>query len=283
MEVSSGWTGRRGVSLPFTDFCAPLNAGGYSAQQLYEAAAHYGRDHGWRYLECRNRARDWTGAAPSMSFYGHVVDLRSTQEALFDHLEKATQRGIRKAEDGGLKAEISAGVEAMRDFYALHCGTRRRHGLPPQPFRFFDNIRRHVLEQNHGFIVTARQADRPVAAAVFFHFGREALLKFGASDFGFQHLRPNNLVMWAGIKRYAELRLEKLHLGRTSRTNAGLRRFKQGFGAREEEIEYCKYDFRKSRFVTDVDRAKSWMNNVFRWLPGPLLRLAGRMLYPHLS
>ena len=35
--------------------------------------------------------------------------------------------------------------------------------------------------------------------------------------------------------------------------------------------------------VRTVDRAESWMNNVFRCLPLPLLRLAGNLLYPHLS
>src|SRR5947207_2430121 len=41
-EVSSLWTGRRGVSLPFTDFCRPLKAPGERGGNLYEAAMEYG-------------------------------------------------------------------------------------------------------------------------------------------------------------------------------------------------------------------------------------------------
>ena len=37
------------------------------------------------------------------------------------------------------------------------------------------------------------------------------------------------------------------------------------------------------RFVADVDRAETWANRVFGRLPQTLLRLAGRMIYPHLS
>ena len=202
---------------------------------------------------------------------------------MFNRCDSAVRRGIRKAEAAGLQVEFSRGAEAMRDFYALHCTTRQRHGLPPQPFRFLENIQQHVLEQDRGFIVTARHGQRPVAAAVFFHFGMQAIYKFGASAYSAQNLRPNNLVMWSGLQRCAELGMQSLHLGRTSRGNEGLRRFKLGFGAQEEQISYAKYDFRKGCFVTDVDRAETWVNNIFRCLPTPFLRLAGRMLYPHLS
>ena len=74
-----------------------------------------------------------------------------------------------------------------------------------------------------------------------------------------------------------------LHFGRTSPGNEGLRRFKLGFGAREEEIRCCKYDFRAGRFVTDADRAEGWFNGIFGRLPLPLLRLAGQLLYRHVS
>jgi hypothetical protein len=174
-------------------------------------------------------------------------------------------------------------MESAQTFYRLHCGTRRRHGLPPQPFRFFANIQKLMLQAGLGFIATAWQDDKPVAAAVFLHQSRQALYKFGASDPAFQQLRPNNLVMWEGIRQCAARGCASLHLGRTSLGNEGLRRFKLGFGTREHQIKCCKYDFRQERFVSDVDRAEGWFNRFFAILPPPLLRLAGRLIYPHLS
>src|SRR6266567_6950260 len=50
MEVSSPWTGRRGVSLPFSDFCAPLSVEGHQRQPLYKRAMEHGRGGGWGYL-----------------------------------------------------------------------------------------------------------------------------------------------------------------------------------------------------------------------------------------
>jgi hypothetical protein len=283
MEVSSAWTGRRGVSLPFTDFCPSLKPRGPGQNALLEIALAHGRERRWRYLELRGGGYDQFGARPSLAFYGHVIDLASNTEMLFKRLEGAMRRGIRKAQDTKLRVEFSNTRESTRTFYGLHCRTRRRHGLPPQPIRFFDNIAHHVLLRGSGFVVTARLEERPVAAAVFLHHDAQALYKFGASDYMFQHLRPTNLLMWEAIKRYAQNGFSRLHLGRTSLSNEGLRRFKLGFGATEERIEYYKYDLINERYVTDVDRAEGWFNRVFKCLPPPLLRLVGRMLYPHLS
>lgn len=281
MEVSSRWTGRRGVCLPFSDFCLPLSRQG-SLEALYSHAVEQGRERGWRYLEVRGRDGHWPKASPSVAYYGHVISLRS-EAAMFAALDSSMRRAIRKGREAGLDVDYEASTEAIHSFYALHCQTRRRHGLPPQPVRFFENIARHVLEPGHGFVVTARYQGAAVASAVFFHHGRQAIYKFGASDFACQHLRPNNLVMWEGMRRCASFGMETLHLGRTSLAQEGLRRFKLSLGGREEKIDYCRYDFGARGFVQGVDRAEGPMNTLFRRLPPPLLRLAGRLLYPHLS
>jgi hypothetical protein len=258
MEVTSPWTDRRGVSLPFSDFCTSLSGGEGEPHALYEAALEYGRQRRWRYFECRGAFSGCRGALPSLAFYGHVIDLEPGRDALFKTLDNAVRRGIRKAEDARLQIEFGTDIESVRIFYLLHCGTRKRHGLPPQPFRFFESIARHVLRENHGRVIIARDGLTPVAAAVFFHHRRQALYKFGASDYSFQHLRPNNLVMWAAMKQYADEGFTSLHMGRTSGVNEGLRRFKLGFGAAEHRIEYTKYDFLRNEYVVERDRAEGW-------------------------
>ena len=282
MEVSSAWTGRRGVSLPFADFCSPLSTSTDDLDELYVFAIEHGRKRNWRYFEARGRFNRWRGATPSVAFFGHTIRLGG-DSGMFKEMDGAMRRGIRKAEQAGVKVEFGNTAESMRIFYALHRRSRRRHGLPPQPVEFFENIVRHVFQPGHGFVATARHEGRPIAAAVFFRAGHFGLYKFGASDYEFQHLRPNNLLMWEAIKHCAATGLTELHLGRTSLFNDGLRHFKLGFGAIEETIEYAKYDFRRGAFVSDVDRSEGPLNVMFRCLPMPLLTQAGRLLYPHLS
>jgi lipid II:glycine glycyltransferase (peptidoglycan interpeptide bridge formation enzyme) len=242
-----------------------------------------GRQLRWKYLECRHHDSAWEGSTPSLEFYSHEIDLASGADRLFKGLDSATRRGVRKAEASGLKVEFSADKESVRTFYGLHCRTRRRHGLPPQPFRFFESIQRHILGAGRGFVAIARLGKEPAAAGIFFYHDRKGIYKFGASDFGLQQHRPNNLMMWGAMRKCAEDGLSTLNLGRSSLSNEGLRRFKLGLGATEKKLQYAKYDFVSGQFVADIDRTEGWFNRVFSRLPLPLLRLAGATLYPHLT
>jgi hypothetical protein len=281
MEVDSWLTGRRGIALPFTDDCEPLCPDGGSFKKLFQNAIEFGKTRGWKYLECRGGRKFFEGVPASLSFYGHSLDLVSGEEQLFGRLESSARRAIRKAEKDGVTVEILQSLEGMKAFYSLQCKTRKKHGLPPQPFSFFSNIHKHILSQNSGAVAVASWRKMAIAASVYFHLGDRAVYKYGASDEKFQHLRGSNLVMWEAIKWCLQKGVKKLHFGRTSMTNEGLRRFKLGWGTSEEKIEYFKYDFRKNGFVTDADKVFGWHNRIFQSLPGFASRMTGKMLYRH--
>ena len=102
MEVSSRWTGRRGVSLPFTDFCPALKARDQDGRALYEAAMDSGRQRRWKYLECRSASDGWVGASPSLAFYGHVIDLAAGVDDLFKRSRQRRPAGHSQSRGGGL-------------------------------------------------------------------------------------------------------------------------------------------------------------------------------------
>ena len=220
-------------------------------------------------------------AQASQTYYGHELSLIDNEQGLFAGLKGSVRRAIRKAEKLGLTVEILKDSEALREFYALQCRTRKKHGLPPQPLRFFLKIHEHILSREKGIIVLARQGRRTVAGAVFFHFGEQAIFKYGASNEAQQGLRGNDLVMWEAIKHYAGHGFKILNLGRTSLANAGLRRFKLAWGAREHVIEYMRYDLKMRAFVPGKDDAFGWYNRVFRLLPIGVSRLVGALVYRH--
>ncbi|HEY5705684.1 MAG TPA: GNAT family N-acetyltransferase [Terrimicrobiaceae bacterium] len=282
LEVASPLTGRRGIGLPFTDFCDPLFFGEYDPR-IVESLRALARQRGWKYFEIRGDKTSALSARPSLAFYGHALDLRSGTKALFEGFSSSVRRAIRKAESHGLDVQLSESEEAMREFYRLHVQTRRRHGLPPQPMAFFRNIHSEIIKRGSGFVVLAHRGPTPVAAAVFFQMGRKAIYKFGASDEKHQELRGNNLVMWHAIRSLAERGFESLHFGRTSRENEGLRRFKLAWGAVEEPIEYFRFDTRANDWIVTRDNVSGFHNSLFSRLPLALNRLIGAVLYPHLD
>jgi hypothetical protein len=283
MELSSLLNRRRGVSLPFTDHCPVLGSEAVQGLHLLERGLRYGRERGWRSFECRSRVDGLQNAKPSLSFYSHRIDLTQGEASLWAGFKSRVRTPIRRAQEAKVEISFESGQEAIGAFYSLHCKTRRKHGLPPQPFSFFQNIRRYVLSNNNGWVAMARWRGTIVAAGVFFHLGRGAIHKFGASDPASQNLSANHLLLWEVMRRYSQQGFEFLDLGRTSVANEGLRQFKLGFGPKEEMLQYFRYDYRANAFVEDRDQVQGWFNHVFRRLPMPVLRLAGRMLYPQLS
>jgi lipid II:glycine glycyltransferase (peptidoglycan interpeptide bridge formation enzyme) len=121
---------------------------------------------------------------------------------------------------------------------------------------------------------------KAIAGAVFFHFGKEAIYKYGASDMTWSQLRPNNLLMWEAIKHYAGDGFTNFSFGITEPENEGLLQFKRSWGAREGMIKYYKYDLRKEAFVTDEFRKKT-SYAFFKHMPLPLLKLTGSLIYRH--
>jgi hypothetical protein len=283
MEVNSPITGRRGVSLPFTDSCPPLCSDRLSADQLWTAAIATGKLRGWKSIELRWDQTPLADAPPSLQFWGHSLQLHSNPELLFGRLHPSVRRAVRKARKEGVEVQIATSAEALDAFCLLHSQTRRRHGLPPQPSRFFHHLHRCLLGRGMGFVALAQHRGNPVAAAVFLQFAHRAVFKYGASRAGVSPLRANDLVMWEAILWLATHGCRHLDLGRTSLWNDGLRRFKLGWGTCERRISYYKYDLRHNAFVQDHDRARGWHAAVFARLPIPVLRWLGRILYPHLD
>jgi lipid II:glycine glycyltransferase (peptidoglycan interpeptide bridge formation enzyme) len=221
--------------------------------------------------------------SPSQEFFGHALELSKDEEKIFAAFDPSVRRAIRKAEKSGVTVEISRSLEGVKEFYELHCLTRKKHGAPPQPFSFFANFHRNVIAHNLGFVVVARFEGRAIAASVFVHFGTKAIYKYGASDENLQKYRSANLAMWHGIQWYARAGFDRLDFGRTEKTNEGLRRFKLGWGAQEHSIEYFKYDLRAKRFVPGKGESSQTRERIVKRIPIPMARIIGSVLYRHVA
>jgi hypothetical protein len=285
MEVRSVWTGRRGVCLPFSDECAPLIADGVTLQNLLQPIREFGAAHRWDYLELRGGVPDDSGIETEQ-FVAHHIELESSEDMQFRKLRDSTRRNIQRADRERVEVHHLNSLHAMDIFFSLHCHTRRRHGLPPQPRRFFHLIHKYLIEPGSGFISLARFENKWIAGSVFLRFGSQGVYKFGASDPRFQHVRANNLVMWQGIRRLQQEHVSHLSLGRSDRNDEGLLQFKRGWGGEEVRLSYHRIGLLK-RPVTNkaqgVSYSGGFSQKVMRRLPIPVLRLMGGLLYRHVG
>lgn len=282
MEVQSPITGTRGVGLPFADQCEPLWFESGVKEGVMQAVLKLARSWHWKHLELRGGECPAGMTTSSGSFAAHQLPLLEPK-AQFAGLSSATRRAIRKAESYGLRVDFHSSVDTLRQYYALHQETRRRHGAPPQPISFFLHLFDHVIARGNGVIALAYRGARAVAGAVYLRFGRKGVYKFGAQSERHRHLRGSNLVMWRSIQRLQEDGCESLDLGRTSLQNEGLRRFKMGWGCGEATLHYYRISPPSGRLLPAPDRAGGTAAKVFQRLPLELNRILGSILYPHLD
>ncbi|MBJ6725351.1 lipid II:glycine glycyltransferase FemX [Geomesophilobacter sediminis] len=282
LEVRSLATGCRGVSLAFSDFCEPIARDAATFDELLGRAVDYGRGAGWRYLELRGGERFLPGVPPFASYVGNRVDLSEGEPALWRRFSGNTRRNIEKAVAQGVVTTRSRSLEAVREFYRLHCLTRKRHGVPPQPLCFFENLHRFLIEPGLGTVVLAAHQGRPVAGGLYLCFGATLLYKFGASTLEDRNLRANNLVMWDAIRWGIENGAGVLSLGRTDCGDEGLRRFKRGWGGTESVISYYRYDLKDGCYREPLPPGGGG-RRVLNRLPVALLRCIGAICYRHVG
>jgi CelD/BcsL family acetyltransferase involved in cellulose biosynthesis len=181
-----------------------------------------------------------------------------------------------------VEVQLLNSQEAVADFYRLNCITRRDRGLPPQPRMFFEKIFEYIIAVRKGFVALAVHSGEPIAGAVYFHYRDEGIYKYGASNRDYQHLRANNLIMWEAIQWHCQNGIRDFSFGRTEPGNVGLLQFKRSWGAKEDSVSYYKMNLRENAFSAKRNGTGS-SYTVFKILPIPVLKLAGRMLYKHVG
>ncbi|MDN5214203.1 GNAT family N-acetyltransferase [Fulvivirgaceae bacterium BMA12] len=285
LEVDSFITGRRGVSLPFTDTCEPLVRDEKVFESLLEAVRTHAKKNRWKYIEVRGGDRFFgDDTTPSSVFYEHRLPVVAAKsEEWLKKLQGATRRNINRSVREGITSETSQSLEAIEAFYNLNCLTRKRHGLPPQPLNFFRKLHELIIQKDLGFVVNACFEGEVVASGVFLHFGDHIIYKYGASDFNYKKKRHNYAMFWQAMDSAYEKGLKNMSLGKTTTNNDGLRRFKLAWGAEEREVGYYKYSIKENQYVESHDQVEGFHNSIFRNMPNPLLKLAGNLAYKHIA
>jgi CelD/BcsL family acetyltransferase involved in cellulose biosynthesis len=288
-RVESWLTGRRLVSLPFSDFCQPLVDNHRDQDALFEALDLERRKGGWRYVELRPFDEIET-ARPmyhvSSTYFRHEIDLSPSVSTLFLNLHKnSIQRKIRRAEREGLEYQEGTSDAQLDAFHRLMVITRKRHSVPPQPKAWFRNLVRSF--GNALKIRLALKDGRPVAAMMTIRHKDTLVYKYGGSEAQFSPMGGMHLLYWRSMLDAKQSGLKTFDLGRCEVGQTGLLTFKKRWGAVEMPLHYVRFtDPGNAREV--FEPASRSINariakQVFSHAPGPVLSALGGMLYKHVG
>jgi hypothetical protein len=282
METHNCFGRKRGVSLPFSDFCEPLADNENDFKAMLSECIKIGKERRWQYIELRGGETFLKNEAAFETILTHDIDLSQDENAILGSFRDSTRRNISKAQKEGVSVVHETSLESVHTFYRLNCLTRREHGLPPQPWSFFRNLWRLAIDKGNGFVTLAMHGGKPISGNLYLVHGPKAIYKYGASDKNQQHVRPSNLTMWEGIKKCREMGCKTLNLGRTELHHSGLLQFKRGFGCAETTVHYYRYDLKNGVFVKKGTGTGIGLSaKIFSQLPIPVLRIIGNLIYKY--
>jgi Acetyltransferase (GNAT) domain len=281
--VQSWLTGKRFVSLPFSDYCEPLVN---DPNELDDLLLHMRKQvdtGGCKYVEIRptlSQPRSGTGFGKSVVYCSHRLKLTGSSQELFRNFSKScTQRKIRRAEREKLRYDDGSSEALLQKFYQLLVMTRRRQFLPPQPLSWFRAL---ITEFGSDLrIRVASKCDTPIASILTITHKKSMVYKYGCSDARFHKLGGVALLFWNAIQEANSRGLEELEMGRSEPRNPGLIAFKEHWGASRTEISYWRYPDGPGMKPGNVEQ--SVLRKTIPLVPDFVLKAVGEMLYRHVG
>lgn len=287
-KVKSWITGRRLVSLPFSDHCALLADTSSEQEELLSHLCERASRDGYTHAEIRpqNTGEPLPLAAANLEiaerFCLHTLSLDAPVDLLFHNFHKdCIQRKIRRAQKEHLSYESGRTEPLLRTFYQLLMRTRRRQLLPPQPLKWFRNLVKSMSEN-----LTIRMVskdDCPVAAMLTLSHKTTLTFKYGCSDERFQNLGGTPFLFWKAIQEAKDRGLRELDLGRSAIDHAGLIKFKDRLGAVKTVLPYWRSASGKAAAPARLWWQIRMTKGIMSWIPEPLLVASGRFLYRHIG
>jgi hypothetical protein len=287
MYVDSWLTGKRLVSLPFTNACGPIGDPANSGLLLDEALRIHG-ELGAEALELRTQANvnqiDDTRFSSVSYFVTSLVPLENDPDVVWKRFkDKNVRTEIRQAAKKGVEIKVGESEADLKRFYRLFSASRQAHGVPPQPYGFFRNMWRRMWPENMDLYL-AVYGERPVGGFIQLGFGSTICAAYIGSDWAYRAYRVHQAMIWKGMEDGCLRGYKTYDFLRTPKQGESHRYFKIRWNASEVDLVYAYYPEVRGTASTIEDTAKyALMTKVLKRSPGFVGRLVGRALYRHLG
>ena len=285
-KVESWLTGKRLVSLPFSDHCQPL-AEDRALEEILQFVPEWSRKHGLKYIELRPLL-PWDETVShgqlgiSEQFRFHSIDLRPSAETLYRGLhDSCIRRKVKRATREQLVYEAGNSEDLLRKFRYLLLLTRRRHKLPPQPATWFENLAASCGDKLR--IHMALKDQTPVASILTLDHKNVIVYKYGCSDASQNALGGTPFLFWTVIQAAKDAGMVELDLGRSAYDDEGLTSFKEHLGGKASDLIYFRNPAPQKTEQSAGSGISSWARETLSRMPDPLLAGVGNLLYRHIG
>ncbi len=288
-EVKSILTGSRLVSIPFATNCDPLISTNEDMRALLDAAINLSIKLKCRSIEIRTLASGpliKDGRIGSVVYNkSHQLSLEAGPEELMKTFSNQVKRKIKICLKGGLEQQMADDETDVREFYYLYVKTRKRLGLPPQPYLFFKLLWEKFSSSKRIALLLVRYKGQLVAGLIMFKFRNRCSWDYLASDASFQHLHTNYFILWEAIKLACSEGYKIFDFGRTGINNEGLMSFKSRWGTKVIDLPQFYYPEKICSSLNCPEESMSYkiIRQISKNVPDPVFQYMGNFLYKHLG
>jgi hypothetical protein len=287
--VDSWLTGHRVVSVPFASLITPLVADPADGRQLLDDVLGLVTATGSRYFELRTMGGPGLAPHPvtceATQFKHHFISLDASPEQIFKRFDRSCVRQrINRALASKLEVRTATCEADLREFYRLYLLTRRRLGLPPQPFRFLRALWTTFAPRGQVQVRLASHQGQAVSAIMLLRFRDRVSAEYMVSDDAFTSMSPNHLLFWDAIQSASREGYRIFDFGRTDEASTSLMDFKRRWGTEVRDLPVYYYGTLEPQ-THDRIRPKvvSLLRTLCWYAPDPLLRPLGAFCYRHMG
>ena len=289
-EVKSWLTGRRLVSIPFATLSDPLISSSDDMDKLVDSALSLSKATGASYLEIRTLASSSliqnTALGVTSFFKHHYLPLEDTPEKLMKKFHRTCVRQrITRATNSNIDLRTGETESDVKEFYQLYLLTRKRLGLPPQPYIFFRSLWEIFYPEKRITILLARKNGGSIAGLIIFKFRDRVSVDFSVYDEKFLTISPTHYLFWEAVKSAYSEGYRIFDFGRTSPYNDTLMDFKRRWGTEIADLPYLYYPKEMSRKIGTREKSMSYrlIKKLCSITPQPVFQNLGTFLYNHMS
>jgi len=135
------------------------------------------------------------------SSHTFMVDLKLSQEEIFNNYSHDAKREIKIATEKGFTVEALGAISEMEQFYEAHCENRKRTGVEAHPKDFFVDFYNQYYRKGSAMIIQAKDpAGQAIAFEVTGFFKKGALYWMGCCKTEFLDTGVNCLLQYHSMR-----------------------------------------------------------------------------------
>ena len=286
--VQSWIAGKKFVSIPFATLCDPLISNIDEMYLLFDGVLQFSKRFKIKQIEIRT-----VNTSPILKqmeilsesrYIHHYLPLQGKLETIYKNFHRSCIRQrISRAEKSDIIINKENTEKEFLTFYNLYIMTRKRLGLPPQPFLFIHNLWKKFSPHGQAKIVLAEKGQKSIAALLLLLFKKTVTAEFAVVNKQYDSISPLHLLFWNSIKYAKQENFNYFDFGRTALDNLGLINFKNRWGT--ESIKLNFFYFPNSSLNKNIDIKSTFsyklVNNIIKAAPKFVLNPIGKIMYSH--